>query len=134
MVKGVFYVSGEFKEILSEKGKITASAERTLQIKSVTDYIDRHITETLRLNRIANALCVSVSYLSHSFKAKTGLTILQYIKLKRLVLTKEYFDAGMTLTDASAKAGFEDYRSFYVAYQREYGVSPSKHAYPFKKY
>ena len=69
---------------------------------------------------------MSKSHLCHLFKEQTGLTVNQYIKQKRLIKVKELRAEGRNFLDASLKAGFGSYSSFYKAYIEEMGHAPSE--------
>lgn len=49
---------------------------------------------------------------------------LRYKSRKRVTKVRELCAEGMSIGDAAAQAGFNDYSSFYRAYQKEYGTSP----------
>jgi len=52
-------------------------------------YIDEHIYEPLYVHEIANALHVSVSYLSHMYKKETGESISDYIRRRKMEEAKQ---------------------------------------------
>ena len=115
------------KETLKQEGKLVSSNKRPyVIINDITAYIDKNFTETLKLSTLADKFEVSSSYLSHHFKAHTGLSISRYIRLKRLGLAKKYYESGLPLTEAAMNAGFADYSVFYKAYRNEFGTSPTK--------
>ncbi len=98
-----------------------------VEINDIIAYIDKNITETLTLDILAKNFGVSTSYLSHQFKTHTGVSVFRYIKLKRLNLAKNYYESGLSLTEAAISAGFAEYSLFYKAYRKEFGESPSKY-------
>ena len=55
-----------------------------------------------------------------------GLTENQYIKHKRLIRVKELCSQGMTLAEASVRAGFGTYSNFYKIYTTETGRNPNE--------
>jgi len=121
-------MSSSLKEKLKQEGKLSSGKGRSIvNITDITAYIDKNITEILTLNSLADKFGISKSYLSHLFKARLGLSVFHYIKLKKLGLAKEYYQSGLSLTQAAMKAGFSDYTTFYKAYRSEYGSSPTKH-------
>ncbi len=121
-------MSDTLKERLMQEGKLCPPDTRScINVNDITSYIDKSITEELTLEALANVFGISKSYLSHLYKARTGLSVFRYIKLKRLGLAKKYYDSGLSLTQAAMKAGFSDYSAFYKAYRSEFGSSPTKH-------
>ena len=73
---------------------------------------------------LAEKFYISKYYLCRAFHKATGLTVHDYIRLKRLNLARELKAEGKSISEAAMMAGFTDYSSFYRAYLKEYGVSP----------
>ena len=92
----------------------------------IKDYIDKNITTSFSLNKLSETFGISKSYLSHSFKKSFNISVFQYIKNQKLSLAVKYCKSGINFSEAADKAGFEDYRAFYLAYRKQFGVSPSK--------
>lgn len=93
-------------------------------VLNVSSYINRHLTEDLSLEHIAEHFYISKYYLCRIFKEYMGLTIGQYITQKRVMYAKKLHNEGHTLSDAAALSGFSDYSSFYKAFIKENGLSP----------
>ena len=58
-------------------------------IQKVIDYIEDNLTENITLTDIAAHFYVSVSFLSLIFKTVCGMTIMEYIRNRRLTLAGE---------------------------------------------
>jgi len=93
-------------------------------IKSILTHLNNHYTEDITLDMLAGQFFLSKYYLCRAFRKATGLTIHQYITRKRLTFVRELKDEGKSIGEAAMLAGFQDYSSFYRAYQKEYGLSP----------
>ena len=93
-------------------------------IKAILLYLNNNYTKDVTLDMLADKFYLSKYHLCRAFHKATGLTVNEYIRRKRLVLTHELKDEGKSLTEAALTAGFHDYSSFYRAYVKEYGVSP----------
>ena len=94
-------------------------------VKSIILYINNHYTEDITLDFLQEKFFISKYYMCRAFHKATGLTIHEYIRRKRLSKVRELCASGMNIGNASIQSGFRDYSSFYRAYQKEYGVSPS---------
>ena len=94
------------------------------RIKNILLYINENLTSDLSLDKIAGHFFQSKYHICHVFKEQTGMTINQYIIYKRLLLVRELYFQGRSLTDASMEAGFGSYSTFYKLYTREMGKSP----------
>ena len=95
-------------------------------LKSVISYINNHYTEDISLDEIAEHFYITKYHLCRIFKEGTGITVLNYITNKRLMKVRELKSEGMNNSQAASLAGFGNYSSFYRAYQKTYGYSPSE--------
>ncbi len=93
--------------------------------RRAVEYIDSHFAEELDLQRLAGVLNVSVSSLSHHFKAELNISVYHYIVKKRLSVARGYMEKGLPLGEASARGGFVDYTAFFRLYKKYYGEPPS---------
>lgn len=82
-------------------------------VKNYIQFINDNITQDLTLEMIANHFYISKQYLCKIFKQKTGLTVKKYISYKRIVLVRELYSSGMSITEACTRAGFNGYSNFY---------------------
>lgn len=97
------------------------------KINAVVAYINDHLDEELTLDRLAETFFVSKSYLSHQFKAYTGLTLFQFIIKKRLTVARNMISEGAAMMDACMRCGFNDYSNFHKAFKKEFGRSPKEY-------
>jgi len=86
------------------------------KINEVANYINEHLTENICLDEIANIFYISKNYLNQSFKQVTGYTVMEFVRLKRVLLAKSLMVKGDSAIDAALQVGFTDYSSFYRAY------------------
>lgn len=107
-------------------GKTIHEGQTGDNIREIIMYINENIGKNLKLSDIADHFFISKSHLCHLFKKNTGLTVNQYIKQKQFIKVKEFRAEGMSLTDASVKAGFGTYSNFYKMYLNETGRAPSE--------
>lgn len=95
-------------------------------IKNVLHYINNHYTSEITLDSLCQQFFVSKYHLCRIFKESTGFTIQAYIRQKRLLKVRELQNEGMSLTEASLRAGFHTYSTFYRAYKNRdlYSLKP----------
>lgn len=100
--------------------------DQTTLFPKICDYIASHLEEELTLNAISNYFHVSKYYVSHLFKQYMGLSTHQYILKKRLHASKNGIHSGIPLKNVCHYYGFKDYTSFFRAFKKEFGMSPSE--------
>ena len=103
-------------------GPMTPGNER---IASIVRYLDRHLTEDICIEDLAEQFYLSKYHMMHLFRRETGTTIHSYLTERRLGLAKELMAGGMSATDACFRAGFRSYCSFTRAYGKHFGSTPT---------
>lgn len=92
----------------------------------VLSYIDKHLVTIRSADQVAEAFFVSTSTLCHQFRDKMGISLMKYIRQKRLLMAKHLLERGERPLSVYNKCGFSDYTTFYKAYVRYFGHAPSK--------
>lgn len=93
---------------------------------SLCDYINHHLEEDLSLDSLAGLFYVSKYHISHIFKDNMGISPHQYVTKKRLQASKHEIMSGLPFNQISFQYGFQDYTSYYRAFKKEFGLSPSE--------
>lgn len=109
----------------TDKEKFTKGYLKDQKIDTIIHYINSHLTEPLSLNSIEEACFVNKYYMSHLFKDLTGMTVIEYINHKRILLAKSLLQTDMAITKVAQETGFNDYSNFYKKFKDATGVSPS---------
>lgn len=89
-------------------------------------YLNAHLREDLRAETIAAALHMGKTHLMRRFHAESGVSLHQYIVKLRLQRARRLLANGTGAGECAAQAGFAEYTTFYKAFFREYGLSPSR--------
>lgn len=95
------------------------------QLKMCLDFIEAHAFETIRLHDLATQLGLSESYVSHAFKASTGVPPLRWQMEVRIGKVKEMLGGGANLTEIAATAGFSDQAHLTRTFKRFVGTTPA---------
>lgn len=114
-------------ESIYEQCHPNAAKEEQNLMERLLTYIQTHLEENLSLDALASEFFVSKYYISHLFKAEMGVSLHQYVLKKRLDQVRVSLLAGAELTPAIEKAGFKTYSSFFRAFQKEFGMSPTEY-------
>lgn len=107
------------------ENNFTAPSYSDRLVASVTEYVDRHIGEPIRLDTMAEELYVSKSTLCHRFASLMNMTVNQYIIAKKMYRATELLRDGLQAQDAAEAVGYDNYTSFFYNYKKVMGIPPT---------
>ena len=120
------------RDLLLTMGRMVWQRENTRSKKesvssfqAVTGYIADHLDADLSLDTLSRELYLNKYYIAHLIQEKTGMSLHQYITKKRLAACVDAMQGTETIGEICTQFGFLNYSSFYRAFQKEYGCSPS---------
>lgn len=91
-------------------------------------YLSKHFREELTLSSLAAEFGYNPSYMSRSFKNTFGISFGKYLTMLRLRESVLLMNkGGMSITECAFESGFGSMRSFYRAFNDEFGCSPKEH-------
>lgn len=93
----------------------------------IMKYINRNLSQKLSLEILSQKFYISQTHLNRLFRKSVGTTVWEYITIKRLFMAQDLLSKGYTPYEIYSTCGFQEYSTFYRAYKRHFGVSPSKH-------
>lgn len=97
------------------------------KIYSITAYIHSHYNRELSLDYISREFYISSYYLSHQFKAITGLTLTDYIQMTRVRNAQQMLIySKLKITVIAEQCGFNSFSQFNRVFNRLSGMSPSQ--------
>ncbi len=106
----------------------TAGSTTDSLIEQTCDYIAEHQSEQITVEAIAKAIHVSHYYLCHVFKAKTGITLVQYLQNRRLSFAKKLLrTTKRSVLDIALTCGFSDASYFSMLFRRTYNMTPREY-------
>jgi AraC-like DNA-binding protein/mannose-6-phosphate isomerase-like protein (cupin superfamily) len=95
------------------------------RIREIIHHIDRHLTEDIDIDELAQTFFISKFHMMRLFRQETGTTIHLYITQKRLLMARSLIDGGMRATEACYRCGFRSYSSFTRACAKHFGTTPT---------
>lgn len=108
------------KEFPIVKGKLSPRV-----LRSVLDFIDHSLEETLTLEKIAAIANLSPYHFSRLFKQTMNIPVHQYVLQKRLDCGKYLLTrGGLSIAEVAARAGFSDTSHFHRHFKRRFGIAP----------
>ncbi len=109
---------------------IQNSRKNTTQIllKKAQDYVGGNFSdEALSIQKVADYLHISQSYLSMIFKKETGETFLKYLVSVRLNAAIELLQGSCKTTEIAERVGYPDISYFSYFFKKNYGMSPREY-------
>ena len=96
-----------------------------ISLDKVKDYIENHLEEDLSLDNISRNLNYSKYYIERFFSEKTGITVCQYIRRRRLTLAaRKLVETQKPIIDIAYEAGYNSQQAFNLAFRRLYLCTP----------
>ena len=115
-------------EICAQVERNTEETRDTLIDDIVKDVDDRFSDYTLSLEHLALKYSVSTSYLSRSFKEKTGLNFSQYIWRRRVEeVIRQLETTSAPLKEIIEQVGYLDAPNFIRRFKKEMGFTPGQY-------
>ncbi|MBQ2968511.1 MAG: AraC family transcriptional regulator [Clostridia bacterium] len=122
-----------FVNILSFLQKRFENPKRTVYIDTEEiNYCDRVMQQiersfkTASVSEITDRIFVNGDYANRLFKEETGLTIKQYLTLRKIAESKKYLYSGKSVKEACFLSGFRDYANFIRTFKKYEGFSPGE--------
>lgn len=92
----------------------------------VRDYLIAHCDEDLTIEEIAQEVGFSASTLQRHFKEHFGMTVFDFIRLRRLEMARDALENnGTSIARAAHMAGYNNTSSFTTAFRKAFGTTPS---------
>lgn len=96
--------------------------------QKLVNYIEDNIAEDIDITTIAKSFGISPWYLQHSFKALVGDTLGGYVRGRKMNQAIELMEnTSLDLIDVAIRVGFSSHEAFTRAFQKQFGMTPSKY-------
>lgn len=109
----------------------SVSKEDTRQIpvvENVKSIIEENIDQDISVANIAELIGISIHYMMHTFKKATGITILEYIREKKLTKAKRMLiDSNASISLIAQECGFSSSAYFSEVFLKNEYVTPSEY-------
>ncbi len=141
--KGTDELSEEMKQLAVKQLLITIYRCTDMRYDRLNDDVvfdvkrqfENNCTEKYALTNLAEQYSISVSSLSHRFRAVTGTSVMEYLQSCRIAQAKRLLaDTNLSIGEIIENCGFSDSSNFSRTFKRLNGISPSnfrkKNKYP----
>ncbi len=113
-------------DVRPERTRRRAALSRR-QLADVTEFIEAHCFETIRLADLAALVDLSQTHFSHAFKASTGMPPHRWQMHSRIRQVQQKFGSRETsLTDVANISGFADQAHFTRVFKSVVGLTPAE--------
>ena len=97
-------------------------------VVEITDYINQNISKPITLDSLCDHFFISKVHLNRIFRNSIGTTVFDYIAYKRIGIAQHLLGSGVPAKEAAAQVGYNDYSTFFRAYKKITGHSPTQDA------
>ena len=126
IISGLIRFVIEIDRLISESRTAPQKPDkRDPLVTAVTEYVDTHIGERIRLDDIADKLFISKSTLSHRFTALMNVSVSRYVTMKKMYHARELMRSGLGARAAAEAVGYENYASFFYSFKEIMKRSPT---------
>lgn len=115
----------ELFALLNNNKERVNNADNPSVVSKIIHYIEQHLEDNLSISKMSQELSYSESYISNSFKKEMHISIMKYIRSKKIIHAHSLIQNGEKPQDVCEKLNFNDYSTFYRQYLKVIGVSPS---------
>ena len=92
----------------------------------IISYIHSHLSSIQTLDDICQNVHMSRSKVQNLIAEYLQTPVMSYVRTQKCVMAKSLLQKGCAATEVAQRCGFADYSSFYRAYRKVFGVSPTK--------
>lgn len=97
-------------------------------IQNVKTYIEHYYQKQISVELAASLFHVNRSYLSHTFKKKTGETFIDYLNKTRVKQAKKLLaESDKKMYQIALLSGYNNVRYFFRAFKKIEGVTPDQY-------
>ncbi len=93
----------------------------------IINYIDTYCTMDIDFKDLSHSMNYSYDHLRHYFRTKKGISLKQYMILKRIDLAKEALATGLPVAQVAERCGFSTASHFSAMFRKVTGLSPREY-------
>ncbi|MBR3942817.1 MAG: AraC family transcriptional regulator [Clostridia bacterium] len=115
-------------DYIRESDSITPRKQNIENMEKVMAYMDSHITENLTLEGLSKIAMMSKSYFSTTFKHLNGISLWDYIAVKRVELAISYLkETNKTMLEIATLCGYNNTANFNRTFRKVTGKTPKSY-------
>ncbi len=96
------------------------------KLDKIMVYIENHLAEDIRISDIGQMMALSESSIDKLFRSQLKTSFHRYLTQRRLIAAKTFLKGNIPAEQVSEQTGFSDYSTFYRAFKKNFGLSPTE--------
>ena len=97
-------------------------------VSKAIQYINDNIAYNITLSQLSKSIYVTKNHLCKQFKTETGMTVSEYVKIRRISMAKKKLQFGETsVSEISLECGFSNFSYFSKLFKRYEGITPTQY-------
>lgn len=118
-----------YEYILEARAILLGGAKRPCgQADSAVEYIERHFSEDITLEQLAELIGVSPQHFCRLFRAQTGMRPMEYLARRRVSEAKRLLGStGKSVAEIARLTGYRDPTYFGAVFRRFEGTAPTEY-------
>jgi two-component system response regulator YesN len=120
-IKDVF--TGKIDKLLGTIRQYELGIDNSSMVRMACRTVLENIDTEISVNEIANMLFITRTYLSQTFKEKTGIKLVDYLTSVRIERAKVLISSGRQIDDVLDKLGYKDFEYFKKLFKKVSGMT-----------
>lgn len=96
------------------------------ELAEILDYLRRHPSDRITLEKLSTRFYISRSQLNNLFRKYFNTSVMDYVTGQRLSYAQKLLYNGMPAAQVASTIGYTDYSTFYRAYTKHIGHPPTQ--------
>ena len=98
-----------------------------IDMQNIIEYIEKHLHTELNIDKLSEKAMLSKFYFQRLFYKLVGVTVMEYVKLRRVAKAAENIKNGEKITDVAFNYGFNSLETFIRAFKSIYEMTPTQY-------
>ena len=103
------------------------------KLQDILYYINHNYREDITLATVSEKFYYSKYHICMLFKTRIGMSVTDYITLRRIHYINDLINKGVPIAQASTMGGFHNYSNFYRLYKKHMNITPLEYKQKIKQ-